>query len=50
MYHIEVMQINNGEEILITVDGIKQPGQMINLSDDGAEHTVHVAGVTLNVN
>jgi len=50
MYHIEVMQINMGEEIFISVDGIKQPGQMITLSDDGAEHMVHVASVALIMN
>ena len=50
MYHIEVMQINNGQEIRITVDGIRQPGEIIILSDDGAEHTVHVTSVSLIMN
>ncbi len=47
MYYIEVMQINIGQGIIITVDGLEQPDKIINLSDDGAEHTVHVAGVAL---
>jgi cyclic beta-1,2-glucan synthetase len=50
MYHIEVMQINIGEEIIITVDGLQQPDQMITLSDDGIEHNVYVASVMLMMN
>jgi cyclic beta-1,2-glucan synthetase len=50
MYHIEVMQINIGEEIIITVDGLQQSDQMITLSDDGGEHTVHVASVAMILN
>jgi len=50
MYHIEVMQINIGEEIIITVDGIEQADQMITLSDDGGEHTVLVASAALIFN
>jgi len=50
MYHIEVMQINMGEEIHVTVDSVQQSGQMIILIDDGAEHTVHVASVALIMN
>ncbi len=48
--HIEVMQINIDEEILITVDGLKQPDQEITLSDDGEEHTVHIASVVMILN
>jgi len=47
MYHIEVMQINIGQEIIITVDGQQLSDQTIPLLDDGAEHTVHVASVAL---
>ncbi len=50
MYHIEVMQINIGEEISVRVDGVQQPDKMVTLSDDGAEHTVHVASVALIMN
>ena len=50
MYHIEVMQINIGQEMIVTVDGIRQPGEVIILSDDGAEHTVHVTSVALIMN
>ncbi|MDP4285550.1 MAG: glucoamylase family protein [Bacteroidota bacterium] len=50
IYHIEVMQIHIGQEIHVTVDGVQQPGQMITLIDDGAEHTVHVASIALIMN
>jgi cellobiose phosphorylase len=50
MYHIEVMQINIGQEISVTVDGIEQPDKMVTLSDDGAEHTVHVTRAALILN
>ena len=50
LYHIEVMQINIGEEIIITVDGLQQSDQMITLSDDGAEHIVHVGSVAMILN
>ena len=50
MYHIEVMQINIGEEISVRVDGVQQPGQIITLIDDGEEHTVRVASVALILN
>ena len=42
MYHIEVMQINMAEEIIVTVDGVKQKDLMITLINDGAEHNVQV--------
>jgi hypothetical protein len=44
------MQINIGEEIIITVDGLQQSDQMITLSDDGAEHIVHVGSVAMILN
>ena len=47
MYHIEVMQINIGEDVIITVEGLEQIDQIITLSDDGAEHSVHVASVAI---
>ena len=47
MYHIEVMQINIGQEIIITVDRLQLSDQVVTLLDDGAEHTVHVASVAL---
>ncbi|HEY5407179.1 MAG TPA: glycosyl hydrolase family 65 protein, partial [Ginsengibacter sp.] len=50
MYHIEVMQMNMGEEISIRVDGAAQKDKIITLVDDGAEHTVHVASVALILN
>jgi cyclic beta-1,2-glucan synthetase len=50
MYHIEVMQIDIGDEFIITVDGIEQPDQTITLLDDGGEHTVHVASAVLILN
>ncbi len=50
MYHIEVMQINIGEEIRVVVDGTEQKDKMITLVDDGAEHDVHVASVALIMN
>ena len=50
IYHIEVMQINIGEEIMITVDGIEQIDKMITLADDGMEHNVHVASIALIMN
>lgn len=50
MYHIEVMQINLGQEMIITVDGVPLADKTILLSDDGAEHTVHVASVALITN
>ena len=50
MYHIEIMQINIGDEIIITVDGMEQQGKMISLSDDEGEHTVHVASAVLILN
>ena len=50
MYHIEVMQINMAEEIIVTVDGVKQKDLMITLINDGAEHNVQVANVVLFMN
>ena len=47
MNHIEVMQINIGENIIVYVDGTEQIDQMITLLDDEAEHNVHVASVPL---
>lgn len=49
-YHIEVMQINIGEETIVTVDGVEQEDHVISLLDDGAEHNVRVASVTLIMN
>ena len=42
-FHIEVMQINIAEEIMVTLDGVAQKDKMITLTDDGAEHNVQVA-------
>ncbi|MEO6637375.1 MAG: cyclic beta 1-2 glucan synthetase, partial [Ginsengibacter sp.] len=50
MYHIEVMQINMEEEWRVIVDGAEQKDKMITMSDDGREHNVRVAGVTLLLN
>jgi cyclic beta-1,2-glucan synthetase len=47
IYHIEVMQINIGEEVIITVDGLKQVDGMVTLSDDGSEHHVHVVNASI---
>ena len=43
VYHIEVMQIPAGENMMVTVDGMEQQGNMITLTDDGSEHNVVVA-------
>ncbi|MEP7232348.1 MAG: glucoamylase family protein [Ginsengibacter sp.] len=50
MYHIEVMQINIGEEIKIVVDGAEPKDKMITLADDGIEHNVHVTSIALIMN
>ena len=50
MYHIEIMQINIGEEISVQVDGVPQPDKLVTLSDDGKEHSVHVVSVALIMN
>ncbi len=50
MYHIEVLQININEEIILTVDGFEQMDQMVTLIDDEAEHTVHIASIALILN
>jgi cyclic beta-1,2-glucan synthetase len=41
-YHIEVMQILDGETMMVTVDGVEKVDSMITLIDDGAEHNVLV--------
>jgi len=46
VYHIEVMQIRAGENMMVTVDGMEQQGNMITLTDDGAEHDVVVAPIS----
>ncbi len=50
MYHIEVTQINIGEEISVTVDGAEQKDKMITLIDDKIEHYVQIASVALIMN
>jgi len=42
VYHIEAIQKNNSEEIIVTVDGMKQEDKMITLTDDGIEHNVQI--------
>ncbi|MEP6684445.1 MAG: glycosyl hydrolase family 65 protein, partial [Parafilimonas sp.] len=42
MYHIEVVQENNLEEMIVTVDGMMIEDKMISLKDDGAEHAAMV--------
>jgi cellobiose phosphorylase len=42
-YHITVSQTPNGnEEMNVTIDGVLQAGHVINLVDDGIEHTIEV--------
>jgi hypothetical protein len=50
MYHIEVFQINIGEEVIVLLDGLGQSNQTVAMVDDGEEHTVHVSSVALILN
>jgi cyclic beta-1,2-glucan synthetase len=55
IYHIEVMQILDGEIMMATVDGMETEENMITLIDDGAEHNVVIAAnktlkMPLNIN
>jgi cyclic beta-1,2-glucan synthetase len=55
IYHIEVMQILDGEIMMATVDGAETKENMITLIDDGAEHNVVIAAnktlkMPLNIN
>jgi cyclic beta-1,2-glucan glucanotransferase len=43
VYHISVTQKNGGEEMVVTVDGVKQENKVITLTDDGAEHHVQIS-------
>lgn len=42
MYHIDIIQVNNSEEMIVTVDGIIMEDKIISLKDDGAEHAAVV--------
>jgi cellobiose phosphorylase len=42
VYHIVVMQKNSAEEMIVTVDGVKQEDKMITLTDDGEGHNVQI--------
>ena len=42
MFHIEVVQSGNSEEMIVTVDGIIIEDKIISLKDDGADHAVAV--------
>ncbi len=50
MYHIEVMQINIAEEIMVTLDGVAQKDKMMTLADDGGEHNVQVRNDAMIMN
>ena len=45
VYCIEVMQILAGKNMMVTVDGMEQQGNMITLTDDGEEHNVMAATI-----
>ncbi|MCL5021892.1 MAG: cyclic beta 1-2 glucan synthetase [Nitrospirae bacterium] len=42
VYHITLLQTNNGSTVSVTVDGIEQPDDTIPLLDDHREHSVQV--------
>ncbi len=42
IYHIDIIQVNNSEEMIITVDGIIMEDKIITLKDDGVEHAAMV--------
>jgi cellobiose phosphorylase len=42
VYHIAVIQKNSLNQMIVTVDGVRQEDKLITLTDDGMEHTVEI--------
>lgn len=45
VYHITVLQKDSLNQVIVTVDGVRQEDNMVTLTDDKMEHTVEITGM-----